>query len=116
MEPPIASCHYDDEPVVFTMLWRRYEFFCVRCGSHYTYFGPKARDHNPELELRLEENEMLFKELTEGMIGDGVYYDRCEDCKGGVHMSHAMPEELDADLTARRRLTDHLTKVSRGAT
>ena len=95
------------EPLVSCMVFRKFEFFCVRDGRKYTFFGPEAAEETPELLKRMDENEALFDRLAEGVISDGgMKIDSCEICRDRhePHAYHATEAEREADRQARARL------------
>lgn len=108
--PPVAGCYKDDQPLVFTFLWSKFEYFCLTCGTHYTYFGPKEMESTPELEQKIKDNEKIFEKLTEGWIADGAMRNDCGVCRTAYlpHISHASEAELLNHEQAQRRFAEYM--------
>lgn len=61
LEPPIATCPRDGEPLISTMKYRGAEFYCVVCKGKFGFMAPVPKTATPELLDRLKELETRFE-------------------------------------------------------
>lgn len=52
---PTAGCPADDEPLIGTFEYPKYEFVCLTCGRLYGFLSPKRLPTNPATEARYRE-------------------------------------------------------------
>lgn len=103
----VAMCARCGDVLVATMLYRKFEFYCVTCGAKYGYSSPWSADETPELLALLVQRRAEFETLSEGALAEGgMKLDTCDLCKERhqPHFLHATPAELAADTNARARL------------
>jgi len=106
--PQMACCTRCGEPLIPTMDWSFYEFYCLCCGNHLGFVEPRGKDETPELLARYEELEAEWKEHAAGIIPQGQFgLKSCEQCDGRTnHRDHITDEEIEADRLAREWLAE----------
>jgi hypothetical protein len=104
----IAMCSCG-EPLVSTIVFRKFEFYCISCGRMYGYFEPQGVEETPERLDRLHSVETEWKRLSMNLIGDGAHYKACAACLNEPHSRHATTDEWIADEASRKALEDRIT-------
>lgn len=100
------------EPLISTMAFSKYEFYCLCCGRHYGFFDPLPGTPTPELEIRMEELQAEWDEIAPALIGGGQMLDGCGQCRGGEpHLRHA----TDAERRAYEEALELLKTRAQGA-
>lgn len=95
----IATCPKCGTPLVSTLAWRHYEFYCIECGSHWGFLSPVGVPETPESEARLAEVEADWKVLHAGLSVEG----------------HVRPEQEEAHAAALTRIAARVrSKVLHG--
>lgn len=99
-----SSCR--DVPLVATLAFRKYEFYCLDCGSHLGFMEPDAADETPELVAEMDARKAEWDENAgPKLLTPNAWRESCEQCRLGdyaaTHVSHATDEEKAADVAAR---------------
>lgn len=95
----MGMCPRCDTPVISTMAWRSYEFYCLECGAHLGFLSPRAAESTPELIARYDALKAEWDEHAGGkLITQGGWLQECSVCapRGETHEAHATAEEIAA--------------------
>lgn len=100
----VAMCRCG-EPLVMTLHWARYEFYCLSCGKHYGFLDPTPADETPELLERVAAIEAEWNENAgRKLLTDHAWIEGCDKCegRGEYHVEHATQADrmLHADAVA----------------
>jgi len=95
----MAMCPCCDVPLISTMAFRRFEFYCLECGSKFGFIEPKAAKATDELEARHTELRAEWDEHVGGkLLSDGGWHRDCEQCaahdRANPHAAHATDQEV----------------------
>jgi hypothetical protein len=71
MSAPMACCRRCAAPLMSTILFRGYEFYCLICGAKCGFLDPAPAPATPELEQRHDELRAEFEQLSAGMQPEG---------------------------------------------
>src|SRR4051794_21762134 len=88
----IATCCSCGAPLIGTMAFRKFEYYCLECGRKYGLIEPYLKDPTPEL---LEQYRKLLEEWREitadNLIIENGQWIGCAKCQGTrePHRSHA---------------------------
>jgi hypothetical protein len=105
--PQMACCTRCEEPLISTMAFSRYEFYCLCCGNLLGFVEPDGKDETPEILARYEGLKAEWDEHAAGIMPEGRFgLADCEKCSPGAydHRDHATGEEIAADVAAREWL------------
>lgn len=98
-----AICPSCGAPLISTMAWPKYEFYCLECGGHYGFLQPRSVESTLELSerynrLKYEWDKCAGPKLR---IVNGWFAD-CEKCKphDEYHSAHATKSEHQAEQAA----------------
>lgn len=112
MSAPYACCPNCGAPLISTLDFPKYEFYCLECGHHCGFLSPVAGEPTPE---RTERHEALQAEWDEHvgrklLLHNGWLHD-CERCQphAEAHAAHATSEEWAAHEEALAWLRDRVT-------
>lgn len=108
MKTSLCTC---GEPLVTTMAFRKHELYCIWDGRMYGLFEAEQAEETPALADRYAWNLAEWKELSEGLIGDGVHFEACDRCSREEHLLHATEEEKQGDAVARATLTSFANRA-----
>lgn len=101
----LAVCRADGKPLISTMMWARFEFYCLECGRKYGYLDPAGVKHDEEAEAAYQKVKAEWDELSAGIMPEGRFWRKdCPLCTGEAHLDHASAEEVEANKAARERL------------
>jgi hypothetical protein len=67
-KPPMACCRRCEEPLISTIVFRYYEFYCLCCGTRWGFLDPAGREVTPELDAREAELRAEWDEHVAGKI------------------------------------------------
>ncbi|HAA73275.1 MAG TPA: hypothetical protein DCE55_29305 [Planctomycetaceae bacterium] len=100
MAKPIAM--HCGTPCVWTFVFSKCEYYCVKCGGAFGMFGTATVDATDELLEKLEANKKAFHAVAKDCIPPAMYRETCVKCQDreGDHLSHATNEELKASAKA----------------
>jgi hypothetical protein len=106
--PQMACCTRCDEPLICTVAFAHYEFYCLCCGKHLGFVEPTPRPETPENAARYDELKAEWDAHTEGIVPEGQFgLTSCEKCNGSLtHRGHMTQAEFDADTRARAWLKE----------
>lgn len=74
-EPPMACCPECAAPLIRTLVFRHYEFYCLECGRKWGFLDPHPQTSTAELEARYSTLDREWKEhagarlIVEGRSG-----------------------------------------------
>lgn len=105
----IAMCRRCGAPLVSTMAFRQYEFYCLDCGWLCGWLDPTPGESTPELVARTEADAEEWKVLSAGLLADGGHHKGCEPCRKEEHRLHATEAEIAADVAARARISARIS-------
>lgn len=97
--PPIATCRKDGAPLIMTMFWAKYEWYCMECGGHYGFLGVDSMTPTPELNAQYDALEAEWDAHVKGKLitANGLRTEGCETCAkhdwNDTHDKHATAEE-----------------------
>jgi hypothetical protein len=100
-EPPMACCPRCSEPtpLISTMAFRHYEFYCLECGGRFGFLSPRAETDTPDLQAHYERLQAEWDEHAgERLIVEGY--------EGG-----AKPDKLAAHEEALAWLAERAGKT-----
>lgn len=103
-----------DQPLVMTLAFRKFEFYCIDCGGKFGFMDPASADGTDERLRKMKIIEDDFKELSKGLVPDGARLSTCVQCgpSSEVHLMHATAEEKEADSEARKRLHNRVAEIA----
>ncbi len=109
--PPMAMCRCG-EPLICTLAFSKFEFYCLCCGRKYGWLDPSPADPTPELDARYATLKAEWDEIAPALIG-GVMLDTCDTCKAtsAAHWNHATDEEKAAHESALAKLVERARQV-----
>lgn len=113
MAPMVAMCRRCAVPLVCTMAFSKYEFYCLDCGAKLGWLEPDSADETPELLADMEERKEEWSENAgRKLLVHGAWHKDCEQCRLGdgsaTHILHATEDEIAADAAARTWITARL--------
>ena len=114
MTAPLATCPRCSAPLIATFAFAKYEFYCLDCGNHLGFFGPRAAEPTPELDARYEGYLAEWQEHAGSrLLVVGARHRGCAECEGGqYHLDHATDAEREADRAARAWLAERRTRAA----
>jgi hypothetical protein len=114
---PLACCRVCGAPLIATLAFRKYEFYCLECGRHYDFLAPSGRQPTPELKARYQALLEEWNEHAGKLIVDGGNYSDCETCTSSrePHELHATDDERAAHDAAIAWLRERATRHAVGA-
>lgn len=112
----IAMCRRCAVPLVCTMAFSKFEFYCLDCGDKLGWMSPDGADETPELLADMHAREAEWKESAGGkLLIVGAWHKDCDQCRlgdnGATHIQHATDEEIAADAVAREWIRGRLVGV-----
>ena len=96
-------------PLVSTFAWPQKEWVCLECGRLYKFFGGYVEEATDELYERWVALDREWGErFAPRLLTRGGLRNDCDRCgsRQGDHLSHATPEEIAADKSARTELAE----------
>lgn len=106
----VAMCSCD-APLVSTLAFRHFEFYCLDCGRRYGFLDPRPADETPELIARCDAYLAEWSALSEGLISEGGRRSDCATCVDGEeHTLHATADERAAHEAALERLRARIVR------
>jgi hypothetical protein len=109
---PYAVCRSCHAPLISTIAFRGFEFYCLQCGRHYGFVQPATAEPTPELQARHRELKAEWdKHAGSKLLIDG-WYAWCKKCRPGgeYHPAHATDRELAAHEAALAWLSERASK------
>lgn len=99
-------------PLVSTFVWDGYEFYCVECGRHFEFFGPRSAPATDELVARHAALDAEFRALAADTITPGAKLHGCDQCSAGAgsHLAHATADERKRSEVAYMALANRALK------
>lgn len=64
----VACCPRCGDPLVSTMAWDRFEFYCLSCGGHFGFLEPDGKPETADLLALTEARREEFRELANGAL------------------------------------------------
>ena len=100
-ERPMACCPgcIAPTPLISTLAFSHYEFYCLECGGHFGFLSPRAETDTPELHAIYKALEAEWEEHA----GTRLIVEGREP--------QATTEQLAADLTARDWMLERAGKT-----
>ena len=106
----LAWCLHCNQPLVFTFIVPRHEWYCLTCGGAWAFFAESTVNATEKRIAKAKAVKERFVKLADGLIVSHSKHEDCERCfgpqsEGTYHRDHATAEELaasDAALAALR--------------
>jgi uncharacterized protein (DUF983 family) len=98
-----AVCPHCGAPLIGTLAFAKYEWYCLECGRHYGYLEPKVGADTPGLAMRAESLQAEWdREIRGKLIPERGYLNNCQACAAHLdyHMDHASDTQLAAHQIA----------------
>lgn len=109
-------CPTCDVPLVATLAFRKFEFYCLDCGRHLGFLDPDGREETPELVADMDARKAEWDEHAGlKLLTANAWRGSCERCTIGdytaTHASHATSEEVLADAAAREWISGRVRQA-----
>lgn len=109
----MATCTRCAAPLISTMAFCKYEFYCLECGTHLGFLSPIGQPGTPELTARYEALKAEWDEHAGAkLLTDDGWHADCTLCerRGEPHSAHATAEERAAHQAAVAWLAERLQR------
>lgn len=102
----MAMCPACKAPLICTMAFSKFEFYCLECGRRYGWLDPIPAIETPAITRRYEKLKAEWDEIAPALIGGGVRLKNCESCttRDQPHWDHASGDEKAAHEAALETL------------
>lgn len=110
--PQMAVCPSCGAPLISTMVFPKFEFYCLECGGKFGLMTPEAAKETPALRARYEALRTEWREHAPAIISPCSWKTDCEACaphrRDNPHAAHATDEEIAAHEAAMAWLAERV--------